>query len=155
MKMFDMLRKVAPLIHHYAPLTLYYSFLFLCMTSYRVVRSATYSTYWSQLLLTKIDDLNVNHSYLFVNKFINNKQNILDAFHSYSMKDTISESINVLNEEQWAPTVTVAIRSGLAGSAWARPGPWYWARPSEKVWSGQEGRAVVQGMRAREWLEAK
>ena len=110
MKMLGILRKICPLIHPSAHLTLYYSFLYPYFNYCNLVWAATFPTFLKKpLIIPKkflrmishshrlapseplfrrysilpIDKLNIYQTHLFIHKFINKKEDLPDTFHNF------------------------------------------------------------------------
>ncbi len=115
-KMLGLLRKVCPLIHSSAHLTLYYSFPFSYIN---IVWAATYPTYLNKLLIIRnrflrmifqstrhepsaplfrkysiwpIHKLNIFRSGLYMHKFIKNKQDLPETFHNFFILSSYNHS---------------------------------------------------------------
>ncbi len=108
-KMLGILRRVCPLVHSSAFLTLYYSFLFPFINYCNIVWAATYPTYLKKLIVIQkkylrfishsnryapsaplynkfkvlpIDKVNIYQTCLLMHKFIYRKQDLPDSFQS-------------------------------------------------------------------------
>ena len=110
MKMLGLLRKICPLVHSSAHLTLYYSFLYPYMNYCNLVWAATFPTYLNKPLIIQkkflrmishshryapseplfrkycilpIDKVNIYQTHLFIHKFINKKEDLPDTFQNF------------------------------------------------------------------------
>lgn len=129
-KMLGILRKVCPLIHSSAYLTLYYSFLFPYINYCNIVWAATYPTYLKKLFILQkrflrmishssryapsapifskyqllpIDKVNVFQTCLFLHKFIYRKQDLTFNNFFISTSDVHTYQTRLCNSSLFLP----------------------------------------------------